>query len=131
MWNTGCNVVYNRTSKRALYIVDGEDPTRMLVVPPGGEAAFNGTIAPWANSDSEVTSKAFRVEYFTSAQNLRGWFYVYQDYKTDLVCWADWTSVSPYEDGSANAASFKASYVDIQVDVDDDGEPVVEFVKVW
>ena len=25
MWNTGCNVIYNRTAKRLLYVVDGED----------------------------------------------------------------------------------------------------------
>jgi hypothetical protein len=131
MWNTGCNVIYNRTAKRFLFVLDGEDPKRVPPIPSQDEAAFSGTIVPWANTDAEVTSKAFRVQYITSAGRQKGWFYIYQDYKTDLICWTDWTSTSPYEDGAANAASFKASYIDIQIDVSDDGEPVVEFVKVW
>lgn len=134
MWNTGCNVVYNRTEKRLLYVVDGEDPKRTLLIPPEDEATFEGTIVPWADRDDEVTRKAFRVQYYTS-NKLKGWFYVFQDYNTDYVCWVDWTSASPYEEGKANGASFKASYIDVQIDVGADEEgnltvPVVEFVKV-
>jgi hypothetical protein len=134
MWNTGCNVVYNRTDKRLIYIVDGEDQSRTLLVPPEDEASFRGTILSWANSDEEVTRKSFRVQYYVN-NKLKGWFYIFQDYSTDLACWVDWTSASPYQEGRANAASFKASYVDMQIDVkpDDEGNltlPVVEFIKV-
>jgi hypothetical protein len=134
MWNTGCNVVYNRTDKRLLYIVDGEDQNRTLLIPPQEEASFKGTIIPWAANDEEVTRKAFRVHYYAS-NKLKGWFYLFQDYRTDYVCWADWTSASPYLDGKANAAPEKASYVDVQIGVTADEEgnltmPVVEIVKV-
>ena len=54
MWNTGCNVVYNRTAKRLLYIVDGEDTSRTLLVPPDDESSFAGTIFPWADRDGQV-----------------------------------------------------------------------------
>ncbi|HEX3957921.1 MAG TPA: hypothetical protein VHZ03_14985 [Trebonia sp.] len=134
MWNTGCNVIYNRTAKRLLYVVDGEDSSHTLLVPPDGESSFTGTIFPWADGDNEVISKAFRVQYYT-ASTFRGWFYLYQDYRTDTLCWADWTSTTPYQDGKANAASFKASYVDVQIGAAEDEEgnltvPAVEFVKV-
>jgi hypothetical protein len=79
MWNTGCNVIYNRLQKRRLIIVDGEDPKRMLPIPPEDEAAFNAVIVPWANSDGEVTAKAFRVMYDTAAGKRKGWFYIYQN----------------------------------------------------
>jgi hypothetical protein len=134
MWNTGCNVIYNRTAKRLLYVVDGEDPSRTLIIPPEDELTFNRTILPWADKDSEVTSKAFRVLYFSN-NKFKGWLYIFQDYRTDYASWVDWTSSSPYEEGKSNSAPFKASYVDIQIDVgpDDEGNltvPSVEFVKV-
>jgi hypothetical protein len=132
MWNTGCNVIYNRTAKRLLYVVDGEDQSRALLLPPDDESSFKGTIFPWADRDDEVLRKAFRVHYY-SANKLKGWFYLFQDYNTDYLCWADWTSSAPYQD--RNPASFKASYVDVEIDVTEDEEgnltvPVVEFVKV-
>lgn len=79
--------------------------------------------------------KAFRVGYSTPGKSLKGWFYLYQDCSTDTLCWADWTSTTPYEDGKANAASFKASYVDVQIGVTEDEEgnltlPLVEFIEV-
>jgi hypothetical protein len=134
MWNTGCNVVYNRTAKRLLYLVDGEDPSRTLLVPPDDESSFEGTIFPWADRDEEVTRKAFRVQYYT-ANKFKGWIYLFQDYSTDLLCWADWTSAAPHQDGKANAAPSRASYADVQICVVEDEEgnltvPVVEFVKV-
>jgi hypothetical protein len=78
--------------------------------------------------------KAFRVQYYT-ANKFKGWLYSFQDYNTDYVCWVDWTSSSPYQEGKANAAPFKVSYVDAQIGVTADEEgnltvPVVEFVKV-
>src|SRR4051812_25084312 len=51
MWNTGCHVIYNRTPKRLLYVVDGEDQSRTLLIAPGDEASFKGTIFPWADRD--------------------------------------------------------------------------------
>ena len=134
MWNTGCNVVYNRTTKRLLYVVDGENTSRTLLVPPDDESSFGGTIFPWADRDDEVTRKAFRVQYYT-ASKFKGWFYLFQDYHTDYLCWADWTSSAPYQDGKANAAPFKASYADVQIGVTEDEEgnltvPAVEFIKV-
>lgn len=134
MWNTRCNVIYNRTAKRLLYVVDGEDTRHTLIVPPEDESSFEGIIFPWCNRDEEVPIKAFRVQYYT-ANKFKGWFYLYQDYNTDYLCWVDWTSSSPYEDGKANAASFKASSTDVQIGVTEDEEgnqtvPVVEFVKV-
>lgn len=134
MWNTGCNVIYNRTPKRLLYIVDGEAPNRTLLIPPADEASFAGQFVPWADRDSEVTTKAFRVQYY-SENKLKGWIYIFQDYSTNRVCWADWTSPSPYSDGKASSADFEASYVDVQIGVKADEEgnmtlPDVEFIKV-
>ncbi len=134
MWNTGCNVVFNRTEKRLLYVVDGEDPKRTLTIAPGDELSYGGTIVPWAASDNEVLTKGFKVQYF-GENRMKGWIYIFQDYHSDVVCWADWTSASPYMDGKANNAGFKASYIDIQIGVraDDEGNltlPVVEFTKV-
>jgi hypothetical protein len=129
MWNTGCNVIYNRT-KRLLRVIDGEDPARTLVIEPNNEASFTGTIVPWADRDNEVTSKAFRVMYYSnSTGRFLGWFYIHQDYRSNSVCWVDWRSASPYEDGKSTAAE-PASYVDVVVEINDDGDPVVEVVKV-
>ena len=60
---------------------------------------------------------------------------MFQIYNTDHVTWGDWSSVDPYTDGLPNAAAFKASYVDVQIDVGKNAEgnptvPVVEFVEV-
>ena len=130
MWNTGCNVVYNRT-KRLLSIIDGEDPSRTLLVEPNNEASFKGTIVPWADKDDEVTRKAFRVTYYSSSQGrFLGWFYQYQDYRTDRVCWVDWRSAQPYTDGKSTAAAESASYIDVVIDTNEEGDPVVEIVKV-
>jgi len=81
-----------------------------------------------------VTRKAFRVQYYT-ANKFKGWFYLFQDYHTDYLCWADWTSSAPYQDGKANAAPFKAPYADVQIGVTEDEKgnltvPAVEFIKV-
>ena len=90
MWNTGCNVVYNRT-KRLLMIVDGEDPARTLIIEPNNEASFAGTKLPWADRDDEVTRKAFRVTTFSNTQGrFLGWFYICQDYRTNAATWVDW-----------------------------------------
>ena len=62
MWNTGCNVVYNRTALRLIYIVNGENQNRTLLIPPGNEFPFAGDKFPWANSPEEVTTEAFRVQ---------------------------------------------------------------------
>lgn len=134
MWNTGCNVIFNRTVKRLLHIVDGEDPARTLTIAPQDELSFKGTIIPWADRDDEVVTKGFKVHYF-GQNRMNGWIYVFQDYRSDVVCWADWTSPSPYVDGKANNAGFKASYVDIQIGIkaDDEGNvtlPDVEITKV-
>jgi len=81
-----------------------------------------------------VTRKAFRVQYYT-ANKFKGWFYLFQDYHTDYLCWPDWTSSAPYQDGKANAAPFKAPYADVQIGVTEDEKgnlsvPAVEFIKV-
>jgi hypothetical protein len=129
VWNTGCNVVYNRTAKRLLRIIDGEDQSRTLVVEPSNEESFKGTIVPWADKDSEVTSKAFRVMYYSNTTGkFKGWFYIFQNYNNNLVSWVDWTSASPFDE--ATPASEAASYIDVQIDADEEGNPTVEIVKV-
>jgi hypothetical protein len=129
MWNTGCNVVYNRT-KRLLMIVDGEDPARTLIIEPNNEASFAGIKLPWADRDDEVTRKALRVTTFSNTQGrFLGWFYICQDYRTNAATWVDWRSASPYADSKVNQAE-PASYIDVVIDVNEDGEPVVEIVKV-
>lgn len=45
MWNTGCNIACNRTTKRLLYVVHGEDTSR-APVPPDDASSFGGTIFP-------------------------------------------------------------------------------------
>lgn len=129
VWNTGCNVVYNRTAKRLLRIIDGEDQSRTLVVEPSNEESFKGTIVPWADKDSEVTSKAFRVMYYSNTTGkFKGWFYIFQNYNNNLVSWVDWTSASPFDE--ATPTSEAASYIDVQIDADEEGNPTVEIVKV-
>ncbi|MET8025154.1 hypothetical protein [Streptomyces avermitilis] len=121
-------MIYNRTN-RLLKVVDGEDSSRHLDVEPNEEESFNGTILPWAANDAEVTGKSFHFLYYSPSKGKwLGWFHVFQNYSNDHAAWVDWNSASPH--GDAMQADFRSSYVDIQVTLDSDGEPVVEFVKV-
>lgn len=70
----------------------------------------------------------------TVGSELHRIIYLFQDYHTDYLCWVDWTSTSPYQDGKVNAAAFKVSFADVQIGVTEDEEgnltvPVIEFVK--
>jgi len=49
MWNTGCNVVYNRTTKRLLY---GENTSRTLLVPRTTNPA---SAEPYSRGPTETT----------------------------------------------------------------------------
>jgi hypothetical protein len=56
MWNTGYNVVYNRT----LYVVDSEDTSQTLLVPPDDESSSGETILPWVDRHDEGDPRALR-----------------------------------------------------------------------
>jgi hypothetical protein len=119
LWNTGCNVVFNRTN-HLVYVRDGEDKYRQLIVEPSTEASFQGTKFPWCNSNSEVTTKAFRfLRYNANTKKFLGWFYMFQNFTTNEVCWADWGSETPFDDKISLAAP--SSYVDIVIENDSDG----------
>jgi hypothetical protein len=106
LWNTGCNVVFNRTN-HLVYVRDGEDKYRQLIVEPSTEASFQGT-------------KAFRfLRYNANTKKFLGWFYMFQNFTTNEVCWADWGSETPFDDKISLADP--SSYVDIVIENDSDG----------
>jgi hypothetical protein len=128
LWNTGCNVIFNRTD-HLLSVEDGEDKYRHLTIEPGEAISFRGTIFPWCSTDDEVTTQAFRFKYYDAARKkFRGWFYMFQNFVDNRVYWTFWDAESPFTDRMDPGAP-PSSYVDVEINADTQGNPTVKAIS--
>jgi len=84
MWNTGCNRISNRLNA-PLFILDGEDTSLKIQIPPGGVSNWESVIFPWCNRNEEIVKKAFRV---TNQHTGKTFLYIYQDFHSNEICWS-------------------------------------------
>lgn len=118
--NAGCLVISNETTD-PFFVLDGENASLNLYIPPMSASSFGGTIFPWCNNASEVKFKAFR--FFRRGVGAFYMFYTASDFAPQ------WT---PYNGGSPSfeqrqRAGPSGSYVDVFIQPD--GTP--RTVRAW
>lgn len=94
MFNTGCNAIGNALPC-GINIVDGENPSLAITVPSRGSADWRSVIFPWCDYEDEVRRKAFQVVNIDSG---RLFMYLFQEYRTDRICWSLATHGNPWND---------------------------------
>ena len=94
--NTGSAVIHNRTNL-TLYVVDGENQYYKGFIDPLGERSFNGVILPWCDNSNEVFNKAFQFYSYLGGTSYVGLFYMFQNWKDDMVYYTPWGNQTLYE----------------------------------
>jgi hypothetical protein len=77
-----CHNIHNQTDN-SYYVVDGENKSKFLSIPPNDSMSFGGVIVPWCDNVPQIVNKAF-----TFFGNAIGRFYFFQSTYCDLY----WTS---------------------------------------
>jgi hypothetical protein len=79
---TGTYNVHNQSDNN-YYVVDGENKSKFLSIPPNDSRSFGGVAVPWCDNVPQILDKAF-----TFFGNAIGRFYLFQT----GVCSIFWTS---------------------------------------
>lgn len=81
MWNTGTKIVANGFHY-AIKLVDLEDQSRSIIVPPRTARMWDDTIIPWCANDNEAREKPFVVKNLETNDNI---LIIFQRYDNNTV----------------------------------------------
>lgn len=90
MWNTGTKIVANGLH-HAIKLLDLEDKSRSIVVPPRSARMWDDTIVPWCDNDDEARRKPFSISNVETGEVLLVIFQKYADNTVRFYSYADST----------------------------------------
>lgn len=90
MWNTGTKIVANGFPY-TIKLLDLEDHSRSIIVPPRAARMWDDTIVPWCDNDAEARAKPFSVSNLETGEVILVVFQRFDDNTVHAYSYADST----------------------------------------